>query len=133
MRFIDGWKTWLSAVAWIGVVAYGLVTGHDVRPIAGAIAEAIGWSSPTAADWMFYLIAANSALALWGICGKALKGYRQWRAGASLGELETPQGVIRLAAKDGTLRSMKTTPVVLTISDAAAPESLVAVVAQPAR
>lgn len=123
MKILDGWRTWLSAVGWIGVLIYGTATGHDVRPIAEAIAKAVGVTSPTATDWMFYFVAANSALALWGICGKAYKGWKQWRAGASLSQLESPQGVIRLAIADGTLTSATGVSVVLNMTDKAPTEA----------
>ena len=39
MKALDGWKTWISAVAWIGVAAWALISGQDLTPIAKGVAD----------------------------------------------------------------------------------------------
>jgi len=119
MKLLDGWRTWLSAVLWIGVAAWALISGQDLTPIARGIADAMNWETPTGQTLIFYGLVANTGLAMWGAGMKLWKAYQQRKAGATVGELLGPIGYVKAAAADGTLASATKTPVVLTMTDKA--------------
>ena len=118
MKMLDGWKTLISAVVWIGVMVFALVTGQDIAPIARGIAEALQWETPTGETVVFYGLIANFILALWGSGGKVWKAYQQRKAGATASELLGPIGFMKAASVDGTMTSATRGPVVLLMTDA---------------
>ena len=103
MKFLQGWRTLLSALVWIGVVTVALVTGHDLRPIAEGVAQSLGWTTPSGPDWAFYLMAANTALATWGAGSRLWAAWKQWHAGASPDEVLRLPGYVKLAQAEGKL------------------------------
>jgi len=117
MKLLDGWRTWLSAVLWIGVAAWALISGQDLTPIARGIADAMNWETPTGQTLIFYGLVANTGLAMWGAGMKLWKAYQQRKAGATVGELLGPIGYVRAAAADGTLASITKNPVTLKMTD----------------
>ena len=119
MKMLDGWRTWISAVVWIGDAAWALISGQDLTPIARGIADAMNWETPTGQTLIFYGLVANPGLAMWGAGMKLWKAYRQRQAGAAVSELLGPIGYVKAAAADGTLASATKTPVVLTMTDKA--------------
>ena len=119
MKLLDGWRTWLSAVLWIGVAAWALISGQDLTPIARGIADAMNWETPTGQTLIFYGLVANTGLAMWGAGMKLWKAYQQRQAGAAVSELLGPIGYVKAAAADGTLASATKTPEVLTMTDKA--------------
>jgi len=92
LKLFEGWRTWASAVAWIAVVTLSIVSGHDLRPIAEGIGKSVGLTTPTEIDWVFFMIAANTLLALWGTTMRGWQAYKQWKAGATIGELMRAPG-----------------------------------------
>ena len=118
MKLLDGWRTWLSAVLWIGVAAWALISGQDLTPIARGIADAMNWETPTGQTLIFYGLVANTGLAMWGAGMKLWKAYQQRQAGATAGELLGPIGYVKAAVADGTLTAGARTPVVLKMTDA---------------
>ena len=119
MKMVDGWRTWISAVVWIAVAFWALVSGQDLGPIAEGIAKALNWETPTGEKVILYGMIANTLFAIWGVAGKVWKARQQSNAGATAGELLGPIGFVKAAAADGTLASATKTPVVLTMTDKA--------------
>jgi len=123
MKALDGWKTWISAVVWIGVAFWALLSGQDLTPIAQGIAEALKWETPTGENVILYAMVANTLFAIWGVAGKVMKARAQAKAGATAGELLGPIGVIKAAVADGTLTAAGRDPVVLNMTDKAPTEA----------
>jgi len=117
MKIVDGWKTWISAVIWIGVAFWALVSGQDLGPIARGIAEALRWETPTGENVILYGMIANTLFAIWGVTAKLLKARQQSKAGATVGELMGPIGYLKAASVDGTLTSDTLLPVRLNMTD----------------
>jgi hypothetical protein len=117
MKLVDGWKTWISAVIWIGVAFWALVSGQDLGPIARGIAEALRWETPTGENVILYGMIANTLFAIWGVTAKLLKARQQSKAGATVGELMGPIGYLKAASVDGTLTSDTLLPVRLNMTD----------------
>lgn len=102
MRLLDGWKTAISAAAWVAVAAYASASGVDARPILEALLKALGWpATPSAVDLAWYAMLANTLLALWGIVSKFVKAWRQYKAGATPTELLSTEGYVKLAIDRG--------------------------------
>jgi len=123
MKFLDGKRTFFSAVIWIGVALWALVTGHDLTPIAQGVSEALQWETPTGQTIIFYGLIANLLLAMWGSGMKVWKAIQQRKAGATVRELLQPIGVVKAAIADGTLTAGTKNPVVLKMTDKAPTEA----------
>jgi len=128
LKFIDGKKSFLFVVAFLIAGVIQGITGHDVSGLVDTFLRAMDWSDPEAIarakDVSTRLVPL--AIAAWAAISAGWKMRQQYKAGATIGELAQPVGIVKAAAADGTLEVLGPKHVVLQISD-------VNVVASPTR
>jgi hypothetical protein len=103
MKAADGWKTAISALAFVIASVVMLVGGVDVRQVLLQVLQALGWGSPGAADLAFYAFVANTLLAVVGLVHRGWKAYQQWCAGVPFSEVLSTEGYVKRAIADRQL------------------------------
>lgn len=127
MKFLDGKKSFLFVVAFVISGVVNVITGQDVTGLLDSLFHSMKWEDPAliedakATATLFVPL----ALATWAAVSAARKMYRQYKAGANLGEIGAPIGVVKAAIADGKLEVVAQHPVVLKMEE-------VPMVAQPA-
>jgi hypothetical protein len=108
---LDGNK---RTIVTIGFVLSGLVamlTGQDVGGWLDIALRALGWSDAgviaSAKEVATQLVPL--LFAIWAAVGGLLKMWKQWKAGATPVEINSPAGVIKAAVADGSLQVVQPT------------------------
>jgi len=94
-KLLDGNKSWLTGIVYVGALLYALVSGHDIMPLVNAGLDAMGIGAPGMREAAIIAICAHSALAVWGAVSGTIKRVKQWKAGATLTEVGSAEGVIK--------------------------------------
>jgi len=107
LKLLDGWKSFLVVVGFIGATLYALVTGHDVGGLVQAFFGAIGWADADLIERarVFATVIAPLLLAIWAAGSRLLKAWHQYRAGATPAELLSSAGYIKAALSAGKLEA----------------------------
>lgn len=105
MKALDGWKSLIVVVGFIGASLVALVTGQDVGALLTPLFQAIGWGAAEdiSRAKTFATIVAPLLLAVWAAGSRLWKAVKQYRAGASPGELLSTEGYVKQARAEGKL------------------------------
>jgi hypothetical protein len=109
LRLLDGNKRLLVVLGFIIAGFVQLLTGQDVGQWIGLFLRAFGWTDPALIDTAKAVAGkvAPMLFAIWAAAHSLWKMYRQWKAGASLSELNSTAGVVKAAIADGSLKAGK--------------------------
>lgn len=102
LKALDGWKLVIGVVVLIAVKTWdGLHNGHAGDAV-GLILTMLGWN-PSADLGIDFGQAAGAVMVLVGLAHKVVKAQKQVKAGATLSETLTTEGVIKQALSTGNL------------------------------
>lgn len=120
LKLLDGNKRLILVLGFIVSGFVALITGQDVSQWLDLGLRAVGWRDST-------LIAEAQEMAtqivpllfaIWAAAHALWKMWAQHKAGATAAELGSPAGVVKAAAKDGSLRALDVNAAVLEIAGA---------------
>lgn len=137
MKLLDGNKRLILVLGFVITSLYSLATGDDVRPLVESVLKGIGWTDGDTianASGVATLI-APLVWAIWASVSALWKMWKQHKAGASVTQLNSPEGIVKLAVAEGVVKSASLKPVVLNIMDktrAVEPVVIATVEARPA-
>jgi hypothetical protein len=120
LKVLDGWRLLIGVTILFLVGVWDAYHNGHAGNLVGSVLSVLGWL-PGAQDGFTasgITGAAGSAVALIGFFGRLWKANQQLRAGATLSEVNSPAGVVKAAAKDGSLRALDVNPAVLEIAGA---------------
>lgn len=106
MKALDGWKSFIVVLGFIGASVAALVTGQDVGGLLTPIFQAVGWSQAEelAKAKTFATVVAPLLLAVWAAASRLWKAVKQYRSGARAGELLSTEGYVKQARAEGLIR-----------------------------
>jgi hypothetical protein len=132
MKFLNGNKNRITNLIYLIVSLIALASGADYHQIANGLLAALGWQQDAGAAASMAVL-ASQLWAAWAFVDSLGKAYRQRKAGATLAEINTPTGVIKEGVANGTIRTMDSSPVLLTVADSPRELPTVVVTAKAAR
>ena len=102
-KILDGNKRLLFVLAYIVVQLLSLATGTDYSGMVDAVIKSVGLADPAVADWArsIAVFLAPLLLAAWAAIHALWKGYKQVKAGATLTEVNSLAGYVKLARAEG--------------------------------
>ena len=105
MKALDGWKSLIVVLGFIGSSVYALASGQDIGVLVGALLSSMGWADATLIDRAKTLatVIAPLVLALWAAGSRIGKAVKQYRAGAKPGELLSIEGYVKQAQAEGLI------------------------------
>lgn len=103
LKALDGWKSLIVVLGFIGSSLYALVSGQDVSGLVGAVLASAGWVDPTLIERAkgFATVVAPLVLAIWAAASRLRKAVTQYRAGAKPSELLGTEGYVKQARAEG--------------------------------
>ena len=113
----EGNKRFLFILGFIGAGIAEFFTGQDVGYWLQLWLEDSGWSDPLEIHTARRIatVFVPLLIAVWAAGSTAWKMVKQYKAGATLTELNKPVGVVKAAIADGSLASLTTSPTALTL------------------
>lgn len=99
LKALDGWKSFIVTIGFIGASMVSLTTGHAVGELLQPVLQALGWADPAALARArgFATTVAPLLFALWAAASRLRKAVVQYKAGAALGDLLGVQGYVEQA------------------------------------
>ena len=108
LKLLDGNKRLILVLGFIVSGLVALATGHDVTQWIDLGLRAFGWQDAGLIEFAKG-VATQAVPLLWAVWAAAhalLKMWRQYKAGATLTELNSPAGVVKQAIADGTIKKL---------------------------
>ena len=105
LKAIDGWKSLIVVLGFIGSTLYALVSGQDVTALLQGLTGAMGWADAEGAARArsFATLVAPLILAIWAASSRLWKAVKQYKAGASPKELLSTTGYVKEARAEGII------------------------------
>ncbi len=108
LKFLDGNKRLIFVLVFLASGLLKLATGQDIDHLLGGLFQLVGWNDPASTGYasQFATVFAPLIFALWAAAHALWKAWKQWKAGATLTEVNSTAGIVKLAAAEGTLSEL---------------------------
>lgn len=122
-KLFEGNQVYITRVIYFAAMLYALFTGGDVGGLVDSAIKALGMDKPGFHEMALIAIVAQTAFGLYGMYKATRTKIAQWKAGATLAEIGSPEGFAKLAAAQGVARTLDGGPIVVAGSAVVAKEA----------